>query len=67
MACGYDALRDLGPGWWQPFATFSVGTVLFQWLIALIALIALNGWLARRLTAGTAAEAGDAAEKEDGR
>lgn len=41
-------LRDLGPGWWQPFATFSVGTVLFQWLLALIVLRLLNGWLANR-------------------
>ncbi|MEO1083161.1 MAG: sodium-dependent transporter [Acidobacteriota bacterium] len=41
-------LRDLGPGWWQPFATFSVGTVLVQWTVALVALIALNRFLVRR-------------------
>jgi NSS family neurotransmitter:Na+ symporter len=40
-------LRDLGPGWWQPFATFSVGTVLFQWFLALVILVLLNRWLAR--------------------
>ncbi len=40
-------LRDLGPGWWQPLATFSVGTVLVQWGVALIVLLALNRWLAQ--------------------
>lgn len=45
-------LRDLGPGWWQPFATFSVGTVLLQWAVALIAFVALN----RRLVSWSGAQ-----------
>ncbi|MEM1178752.1 MAG: sodium-dependent transporter [Acidobacteriota bacterium] len=40
-------LRDLGPGWWQPLATFSVGTVLVQWAIAMVVLVALNRFLVR--------------------
>ncbi|MEM6795101.1 MAG: sodium-dependent transporter [Acidobacteriota bacterium] len=40
-------LRDLGPGWWQPLATYSVGTVLLQWTIALVVFAILNRWLAR--------------------
>lgn len=34
--------------WLSPFATFNVGTVLFQWGIALVALWLLNRWLVRR-------------------
>ncbi len=37
-------------GWWDPFGTFTVGTVLFQWALALGAFIALNRWLVRRST-----------------
>ena len=40
-------LRNLEDGWWDPFATFSVGTVLVQWAVALIAFLALNKWLVR--------------------
>ena len=35
-------------GWLDPFAPFSVGTVLAQWALALIVLLALNKWLSRR-------------------
>ncbi len=35
-------------GWLDPLQPFSVGTVLLQWTVALIALWALNGWLANR-------------------
>ena len=45
-------LRDLGPGWWEPFATFSVGTVLAQWAVALVVLLVLNRWLAANSSAG---------------
>ena len=32
------------PGnWWDPFETFSTGTMLFQWAIALILAFSLNG------------------------
>jgi neurotransmitter:Na+ symporter, NSS family len=51
-------------GWLAPFAPFSVGTVLLQWAVALIVLLALNRRLARRFTQGTppaaAEEAGEA-------
>jgi NSS family neurotransmitter:Na+ symporter len=43
--------------WLNPFLPDSVGTVLFQWAIALAALIALQRWLRPRSTA--AAEGGD--------
>ncbi len=32
--------------WWNPFSTFSLGTCLFQWGVALILLFAINNWLA---------------------
>lgn len=34
--------------WLNPFLPESVGTVLFQWAIALVALLALQRWLTRR-------------------
>lgn len=41
-------LRDLSDGWWQPFATYSVGTVLLQWAVALAAFATMNRWLVSR-------------------
>ena len=40
-------LRDLSDGWWQPFATYSVGTVLIQWAVALAAFAMLNRYLVK--------------------
>ena len=37
-------------GWLDPMGTFSVGTVLVQWAVAIIALLLLNRFLAGRLT-----------------
>jgi neurotransmitter:Na+ symporter, NSS family len=34
---------------WNPFETFNIGTVVFQWGIVLGVLVALNGTLVRRL------------------
>jgi len=46
-------------GWLNPLATDSVGTVLVQWAIALIALLLLNRTLARRSLASVAQVNGD--------
>ncbi len=35
-------------GWWMPFKTYSLGTVLLQWFIALAVLIATGNWLYNR-------------------
>ena len=43
--------QSRGEGWLDPLRTFSTGTVLAQWAVALALLLALNRWLARR-TAG---------------
>lgn len=34
--------------WWDPFAMFSMGTILFQWGIGLICFLLINRWLAKR-------------------
>jgi len=34
--------------WWNPFATYSLGTCLFQWALAIILLMGLNNWMASR-------------------
>ncbi|HEX9880735.1 MAG TPA: sodium-dependent transporter, partial [Candidatus Binatia bacterium] len=35
-------------GWWNPLRVESVGTCLFQWGAALVILLALNRWIARK-------------------
>ena len=34
--------------WWHPFRTFSLGTCLFQWGVALLLFLVLNNWLFRK-------------------
>ncbi|MDY0232335.1 MAG: sodium-dependent transporter, partial [Candidatus Saccharicenans sp.] len=34
--------------WWNPFKANSAGTILFQWLLLLLLVLALNKYLARR-------------------
>ena len=34
--------------WWNPFGTFTVGTCVFQWGLALGVFMALNRWIVRR-------------------
>ncbi len=45
-------------GWWRPLGTFTIGTCLMQWGIALAVFVALNRVLVRR-TIGAADAAGD--------
>jgi len=35
-------------GWWNPAGTFTVGTCVVQWGVALVLFLALNRWLVRR-------------------
>jgi NSS family neurotransmitter:Na+ symporter len=39
-------------GWLTPFAAENVGTVLFQFAVVLVVLIAANGWMVRRSVPG---------------
>lgn len=40
--------REWDDAWLAPFHSTNVGTVLFQIALALVVLIALNRWIARR-------------------
>ncbi|MFN0065407.1 MAG: hypothetical protein ACKVOH_04140, partial [Chlamydiales bacterium] len=31
--------------WWNPFVTFSLGSIIFQWSIGIILFLTLNKWL----------------------
>ncbi len=42
---------QVNPRWWYPFSTSSVGTLIFQWSIALVVFVLMNGWLSRRILA----------------
>lgn len=47
----YQAITSYDPtGWWQPFHTFSVGTCLFQWGVALLLFLVFNNTVFRRMT-----------------
>jgi neurotransmitter:Na+ symporter, NSS family len=53
--------REWDPeGWWHPLKPESAGTVLAQWLVALVALLVLNRWLARRTGGAADPEGGGA-------
>lgn len=53
----YQAVDGEVTEWLHPIATFNVGTVLFQWAIALGALLLLNRWLAERTATPDGGEA----------
>ncbi|MDX1644728.1 MAG: sodium-dependent transporter, partial [Thermoanaerobaculia bacterium] len=45
----YQAIAVYDPeGWWNPFHTFSLGTVLAQWLVIIVLFLLLNPLLARQ-------------------
>lgn len=47
----YRGIADNPRTWWQPFATYTTMTIIFQWAILLIAVIGLNKLLARSIKA----------------
>ena len=47
--------RSWDPEWLHPFRPENVGTVLFQLTVAIVAVLLINRWLARK-TAGAAQE-----------
>ncbi|HLR94355.1 MAG TPA: sodium-dependent transporter [Jiangellaceae bacterium] len=44
------------PEWWNPFAEFSLGTMLLQWGLLLVVMLALNRFLARKVGTGPMSE-----------
>lgn len=44
----YQSISQLKADWWNPLHVYSVGTILFQWGIALIIFIMLNKWLVKK-------------------
>ena len=51
---------------WTLMSTYNVGTVLIQWVVVLLALFALNGWMVRRIQAARAGAAGAAGGGDGG-
>jgi hypothetical protein len=47
--------RSWDPDWLNPLGTANVGTVLAQFAVALVVLLLLNKWLARRAAGATEA------------
>jgi neurotransmitter:Na+ symporter, NSS family len=48
----YQSVVDHPETWWNPFETFSTGTMVVQWLVLFAIVYALNGFMARRVAAG---------------
>lgn len=44
------------PNWWNPFAEFTLGTMVLQWGVVLVVLLLLNRWLARKVRPGPMSE-----------
>lgn len=44
----YQSITQLGAEWWNPLHIYSVGTILFQWGIAIITFLILNKWMVKR-------------------
>ncbi len=58
----YQAVSTFDPeGWWNPFRTFSLGTCLFQWTVAILIFVILNRKLYER-SVGREAEGNDEAQ-----
>lgn len=56
----YLSISDPSQAWYSPFATFSLGTMVLQWGVVLIAVLLLNDLFSRRTARGplTAADVG---------
>ena len=56
----YLSVSDASQAWYSPFATFSLGTMVLQWGVVLIAVILLNDLFSPRTARGplTAADIG---------
>ncbi len=52
----YQSVVDHPDTWWNPFETFSTGTMVVQWLVLFLVVFALNDFLARRVRAGPMTE-----------
>ncbi len=51
----WQAVTSYDPeGWWDPFRTFSLGTCIFQWLLAIVVFRLTNNWLYARTVGSTA-------------
>jgi neurotransmitter:Na+ symporter, NSS family len=44
----YKSFSQIDTQWWNPLHIYSVGTILLQWGIALIAFILLNRWMVKK-------------------
>ncbi len=48
----FQSIRDNPDDWWNPLETFSTGTMVLQWGIVLVLVLALNRFFADRVKAG---------------
>ena len=44
----YQVLRTDPENWWNPFATESIGTCLFQWTVAILIFMTFNRFIVKR-------------------
>jgi len=44
----YQSIVHFDTDWWNPFRIYSLGTILFQWGLALILFITINKWMVKK-------------------
>src|SRR5699024_11579778 len=52
--------------WWTPFQEFSLGTMVLQWGLLIIVMLALNRCLAKKVVAGPMTEGAGGPSPEEG-
>jgi neurotransmitter:Na+ symporter, NSS family len=62
----YQSVVDHPDTWWNPFETFSTGTMVVQWLALFAVVFLLNNFMARRVAAGPMTRAGDGPQSDAG-
>ena len=62
----YQSMTEFSDTWWDPFETFSTGTMVVQWGILFVVLFALNRYLARNVEAGPMTQPGVGARHRTG-
>jgi NSS family neurotransmitter:Na+ symporter len=63
----YQSVTDATTAWWNPFDTFSLASMVVQWVVVAVILLLLNNALARRVNRGPLTASGVGRERQVGR
>jgi NSS family neurotransmitter:Na+ symporter len=63
----YQSVTDATTAWWNPFDTFSLASMVVQWVVVAAILLLVNNALARRVNPGPLTATGVGGEREQRR